>query len=410
MKWIVRLLILLVLLVVAGVLVFQYVMKNRLTEIINTRLAASIEKNTGLSLEVGNASVDLFGGSIDLSDLTLRNAKGFQEPYLLRLGSLDLDVSLADLLKSRVITIPMFAVKQAELTIELGKDRRINLKAVHDRLKRSAATAAPPPSPSPAPGSEKPPDKTDQAPVQLPKVNLVRGEIEAIVHYVDYAHPRKGQPLRVDLAETITLSNLKLGQDGRQWAEINIKGGLKGKVNVCATTITGKISPIQDPVGFSMDLKGEIANLSRELIDEYLSGQDFTVKKLGLRMALKTRKGVFDPKQSYVALAMEGVKLSEKMAKKMFGGIDSFDQLTVPIHISGTLAQPETEDFFTALIHAALINIKANPQLQKILKDQILKALGQGKAAGDGKGASQREDTGKEGIKILGDALKGLLK
>ena len=410
MKWIVRLIVLLVLLMVAGVLALQYVMKNRLTGIVNTRLAPSIEKNTGLSLKVGNASLDLFGGSINLSELTLRNAKGFQEPYLLQLGSLDLDVSLPDLLMSRVITIPLFAVNQAELTIELGKDRRVNLKAVQDRLTRSEATAAPPPSPSPAPGSAKPSDKTDQVPVRLPKVNLVRGEIEAIVHYVDYAHPRKGQPLRVDLAETITLRNLKLGQDGRQWAEINIKGGLKGKVNVCATTITGKISPIRDPVGFGMDLKGEIGNLSRELIDEYLSGQDFTVKKLSLHMALKTRKGVFDPKKSYVALAMEGVKLSEKMAKKLLGGIDSFDQLTVPIHISGTLAQPETEDFLTALIRAALINIKANPQLQKVLKDQILKALGQGNAAGDGKGDSQGKDTAKEGIKILGDVLKGLLK
>ncbi len=95
---------------------------------------------------------------------------------------------------------------------------------------------------------------------------------------------------------------------------------------------------------------------------------------------------------------------------KDLGHTNYFDQLTIPIHIWGTLAQPETEDFLTALIRVALINIKANPQLQKILKDQILKALGQGKAAGDGKGASQREDTAKEGIKILGDALKGLLK
>ena len=408
MKWILRLLILIVILVAAGAVVFQYIAKNRLTAIVNTRLAPSIEKNTGLSLKVENASADLFGGSINLSGLKVRNANGFKEPYLFHLGSLDLDVSLLDTLKSRVITISRFAVNQAELTIELGKDRRVNLKVVQNRLKRSKASTAQPPSPSPAPGTAKPLEKPDRAPVQLPKVNLARGEIEAVLHYVDYTYPKKGKPLRVDLAETIILRDLKLGQENRQWAEINIKGGLKGKVNVCATAITGKISPIQDPVGFSMDIKGEIANLSRELIDAYLSGQDFTVRKISLPLALKTRKGVFDPKLSYVTVAMEGVKLSEKIAEKFLDGLDSFDQLTVPIHISGTLTHPETEDFSTALMRAALINIKANPQLQKILKDQILKALGQDSAAGDKKDGSQ--GAAKEGIKILGDVLKGLLK
>lgn len=408
MKWILRLFILLVILMAAGAVVFQYIAKNRLTAIVNTRLSPIIEKNTGLSLKVENASADLFGGSVNLSGLTVQNAKGFEEPYLFHLGSANLDASLADTLKSRVITISRFSVEKAELTAELGKDRRINLKAVQDHLKRSKASTAPPPSPSPAPGTSKPLEKPDRAPVQLPKVNLARGEIEAILHFVDYTHPKEGKPLRVDLAETISLRNLKLGQENGQWAEINIKGGLKGKVNVCATAITGKISPIRNPAGFSMDLKGEIANLSRELIDVYLSGKDFTVRKLDLKLALKTRKGVFDPKQSYVAVEMKGVKLSKQIAEKFLGGLDSFDQLTVPIHISGTFINPETEDFSTALMRAALINIKANPQLQKILKDQILKALGQESDSGDKKDTSQT--AAKAGIKIFGDVLKGLLK
>ncbi|AQT69061.1 putative protein involved in outer membrane biogenesis [Anaerohalosphaera lusitana] len=98
-----------------------------------------VEKGASKTLDVpvtvGDLSLSLFAGSVDISDLDVANPEGFETPTLLEMGNADVDLDTPSLF-SDTVTIDTMNFDDITLTIE-QKGLTNNLKTVLDNLPKS---------------------------------------------------------------------------------------------------------------------------------------------------------------------------------------------------------------------------------------------------------------------------------
>lgn len=118
MKWIIRIVILLVLVVVVlGVV--GYVMVDKLTK-------QGIEKGgtyaMGVETKLDGVSLGLFSGSMSMNGLSVANPEGFKADHFLKLGDGSVQVTLGSLMSDKV-EVPSLILNNVDLVLEKDKGK-----------------------------------------------------------------------------------------------------------------------------------------------------------------------------------------------------------------------------------------------------------------------------------------------
>jgi hypothetical protein len=95
----------------------------------------------GVRTELGSLHVGLFAGELDLSDLSIENPEGFEEPHFLELDEGRFEVALGTLTEQR-IEAPLLELSGLELALE-KREGRTNYGVILERLKQISGGKAP---------------------------------------------------------------------------------------------------------------------------------------------------------------------------------------------------------------------------------------------------------------------------
>jgi uncharacterized protein involved in outer membrane biogenesis len=374
-----------VLLAVAIVLILlvgglHFFLKNKLNSAIRTFVVPKAEQSLGVSVAVGDASINLFGGGLRVGQVNVGNPPGFAEPSLLSLDRLYVDLALLDLLKG-TIRLSDAELDGTHLVIVRNKDGRVNTQEVQKRVAAipSAATngeetatgpaAAPPAVPLPA---------------EPKKVMIDRIAIDLLLEYID--HGLSDKPVRIPLRLSVQGGNLSTtAKSSADWGTLSIRGHLDGDPKAYVTELSGRLAPLEDPKKASFDLAGNIAAIDLRESGLLKADSEFQGDTAAIEARLVCRDGAFDPKQSSLRIVVKNPKLSGKLAKKA-RGIPIPPELSVSGPVAGTLDKPEF-DFQAALIRTVLENLsgslgtllesatKKEPKVKSEV-DKAVKALG----------------------------------
>jgi uncharacterized protein involved in outer membrane biogenesis len=133
LKWLFRLLILLVVLAVAFILLLD-TMAKAITE-------REIKQTTGLDVTIGNLEVGLLNPKFRLENVILYNAPEYGGAPMVNLPELHIEYNLSDLLSQR-LRLRLLRVNLAELHIVEGRDGRLNLTALDEQIKKAVEREA----------------------------------------------------------------------------------------------------------------------------------------------------------------------------------------------------------------------------------------------------------------------------
>lgn len=349
-----------VFLVLAAVLVLlvgglHFFLKNKLNSAIRTFVIPKAEQSLGVRVAVGGASLNLFGGSLSVSDVNVGNPPGFAEPSLLSLDRLYVDVGLLDLLKG-TIRVSDAEVAGTRLVIVRRKDGQINTQQIQKNVEAAAAGTT---ATTNAAGTA--PEQAGTPVVPLPaepkRVMIDRLAIDILLEYID--HGLSDKPVRIPLRLSVQGGNLSTtARPPAEWGTLSIRGHLDGNPKAYVTELNGRLAPLEDPKKASFDLTGNIAAIDLRESGLLKSDSEFQGDTAAIEARLVCRDGAFDPKQSSLRIVVRNPKLSGKLAKKA-KGIPIPPELSVSGPVGGTLDKPEF-DFQAALIRTVLENLSGS--------------------------------------------------
>lgn len=125
LKWAV--LVVLVLVVAGGLIVYF-----SLNSIVKSTVEKQATSSLALETKLDSANMSLFGGKLNLDDLTFGSPKGFGAPYMLTLDDADVAVKLGELRKEPV-HISSVTLNKPKLVIERANNQ-FNFKAAMDQM------------------------------------------------------------------------------------------------------------------------------------------------------------------------------------------------------------------------------------------------------------------------------------
>lgn len=122
------------LLIVVGAGIYFY-----LDRIVKTTIETQATTSLNLQTTLNSASLALFGGKVNLSQLQIGSPKGFTAPHMFEMGDLGVVVDYGQLTKEPV-RIKQIIIKQPRFVLEQA-DGKMNFKAVMDTLPKSDPNA-----------------------------------------------------------------------------------------------------------------------------------------------------------------------------------------------------------------------------------------------------------------------------
>jgi len=131
MKWIIRIVLILVVVVLLGVIA-GFVFIDQIT---GTAIRKGSAYATGVETSLASADVGVFSGELTLSELVIGNPEGYELPTFFELGHGHVDVSLGSLMGSDTIEIPNVTLSEITLQIE-KKDGKANFQVILDNLEK----------------------------------------------------------------------------------------------------------------------------------------------------------------------------------------------------------------------------------------------------------------------------------
>ena len=346
------LIVILVLLIVAVVAV-QNILKSHLGPIIQAQLPPVKEKLQVRVLEVGGASVNLLGGSVQIDSIEVGNPQGFQEPILFSLDRFRVEIGIGKLIKAALrkevdLEIPRVELRNAELQLIRNEEGVINLKVLADTLGTGKTQVA-----ETTPGENKADRPAGRSAAPLPKIYVRTVDINTVFRYLDHA-ASKTEPIKIALKNSVNIRNLATYDVG-QIGDLSITGALESDANLCKTDLKGHIAPIINPETPTFDIAGDVGHVDLRLIRPYMDMAGFGCDSLSLKINIVCKDGVLDGKQSVVTLVMTKVLLTRDMPP----GVNCINELTVPVPVDGTLSAPKV-NLQKAVVKAIMDNLKGN--------------------------------------------------
>jgi hypothetical protein len=324
--------VLLVIVALLGVGLQMFLTKS-LTAALNQGVFPAVKSMYGLDMSITNASVNLLKGTAELDGFTVRNLKGYEEPYLLTFDKCLLEVEMLSLLKREPVVIKLAKAEGATLVIERNKEKLFNVKELADALKpvesqETPASSAPQQKPAPqqtpapqtAPAAE--PVKTKPIPVHIRRI-----AVDLLVKYTD-----SGRNKSHDLNLRLTGSDLfTVPAEGQPSTFLVLRGSLAHEKDSFATDLNAIIEPLTDPKTPSFNATGSIADISAEFLGDLLKKNEMESSSFSIKPSITCAKG-----------NLNGSRIDLTLNKLKMYGTDIGDT-TLKLPLNGTLQKPSLD-------------------------------------------------------------------
>jgi len=135
MKWIKRIVISLLLVLVIGVSVLYFYRNSIVRSVVEKQSTASL----GVKTELGSANVGLFGGTLNLSNFKVASPAGYTADQMFTLGAVDLGVSYGQL-REQPIRVKSIVLDKPTVVLEYVNNK-FNFQALMDNMGGGSASA-----------------------------------------------------------------------------------------------------------------------------------------------------------------------------------------------------------------------------------------------------------------------------
>ncbi len=324
MKLLFRIFLILVLLAVVAVFALNWFLEKGLNPAIQRALPTAEEK-LGVDLEVGNASISLFAGSMTLEGLSVGNPEGFDRPELFTLARSVQDVAVWPLITKQEIRLEEVTIQESNLTVVRNSAGEINLMVLLAALQEGA----PPPEEE---AEEEPPTE----PTPLPPFQLEQLLVTSLLTYVQ--EKESGDPFQLGLNLNVEAKDLGTIGTPEDRGTLAVQGNLAGNQDLFVIGLTGSIAPIADPLKPTFEIEGKVDSVELTMFEIFQKDFKLDGGMMGLDMVLHAEDGVFDPEKSVVRVLISQPELGRGL------GVPSDFQpakLVFPVRVSGTVQSPE---------------------------------------------------------------------
>jgi uncharacterized protein involved in outer membrane biogenesis len=171
MKRIIKWIVIVILILIIGGVAFLYInLDHIIKQVVETE--GTQQLNVPTTLE--GVSLQLFKGSLELSNFAVGSPAGFSSPQMLSLGGLSVDTGGITKLRDRPVHITTIRIDQPKLVIEQSGGK-LNFKELIDGLPSQAADQSTPPAAAPEQSST-------QSAVKLVIDDLAVADAQVVIH------------------------------------------------------------------------------------------------------------------------------------------------------------------------------------------------------------------------------------
>lgn len=239
MKWVLRIVLVLLLIVLVGGFITLRYAGSIIREVVQSEGSSALGVNTTLS----SASLDLFGGHVNLSGLELASPAGYSAPKMFSLGSGDVRVSYGKL-REDPIRISNITLDKLALVIE-ERGGKLNLQALTDEMAKRSE-----------------PQPTDAKRDQSKPVNLVIDELTITNSQVTLKLSLLPTEITVPIP-SMTLKNIGTGEGSKNGAALGDVIALVSNELMGAAASSDKLPPEVQAL-----LKGKFAEVGKQLTEQ----------------------------------------------------------------------------------------------------------------------------------------------
>jgi uncharacterized protein involved in outer membrane biogenesis len=182
MKWLKRIVVAVVLLIIVGLTILYFSLNSIIKTTVEKQATASLNTQTTL----GSAHLAIFGGSLSLNDLEIASPPKYDAPHMFTLGGATVHVSYGQL-SGNPIHISQISIDNPVLVIE-NDEGKLNLQAMMNQI---------PSTPTDSSGASKPPMK------------LIIDELDLTNAHVTFLPGLPGLPSQIDVPiPSLTMKNI----------------------------------------------------------------------------------------------------------------------------------------------------------------------------------------------------------
>ncbi len=349
-----------VLLLVAGMalllVALQLLLNARLNPEIRKALPA-LQAETGLTLDIGQASVNIFSGHGRAEGLKISKPDPRLLSPALTMDSASLSIAWTPLLHN-ITRIEDANIPQAELTLLRTPAGRVRIPAATPGQPPPAAPKpSPPTSDSPGPSTEGPSDTLASRSPVLPKFAIRKGQAALRVIYEDQTQVpvlRRIQEVTLQAQDIFTYGDLAPAD----WGTIHLTGHAAGNTNACMLDLVARVAPVSDPAVASFSLEGGLKNINLAELGTLTEAIGIVSESADITLKATVLDGVFQS-DARLILTLRNARLSEKLSKKI-KRISLPPLVTIEIPVGGTLEKPVI-NVEQAILHSVLKTFAANP-------------------------------------------------
>jgi len=234
MKWLKRILIGVVLLIIVSLTIVYFSLNSIIKTTVEKEATASLNTQTTL----GSAHLAIFGGSLSLNDLEIASPPKFDAPHIFTLGGTTVHVSYGQL-SGNPIHITQISIDNPVLVIE-NDEGKLNLQAMMDQI---------PTTPTNSSGTAK------------PAMKLVIDELDLTNAHVTFLPGLPGLPSQIDVPiPSLTMKNIGNADGAGNGAAV------KDVVMQVATALAGQASKDGNlPLDLNSFLTSGLGDVSQKL-------------------------------------------------------------------------------------------------------------------------------------------------
>ncbi len=397
MKWILRIFLVAILIVVVSGFALNWFLSKGLKPAFD-KARPMVEETLGVRVEIEELSVQAFLGRLNIGGLRVGNPEGFDRASdLFSLQSASNQISLMDLIFKQQVTVDEINIKESNLYLVRTSDGELNLEKLLQNLS----------------GEEDEAEEEESETGELPPFFLDRFLLTSLLSFVQERDEK--EPIRVAVEVQILADQIgTVGDPEVKNGSFRINGNLSGRKDLFVLDLSGKVAPLTDPSRPTFDLKGQIHSLEMKLFSALSRDVSLTDGMIDLRFNLSARDGAFSPESEVIMLVAnpkfdEGLRIPARVAPAT---------LRVVVPVRGSVMEPSISirEALASSIRATLMGapteaLKAEVERLKGAAGEQVQALkDEGdklKAEAAEKAEVLQQQAKEQQRKLLEDAQKG---
>jgi len=317
----------------------QYGLTNTMRKVVLPR----IEEETGIRATIGDLSINLPKGTLNLWDVAIKNPKGFVLDDAAKVDHILIKIDFWALLTADKIKIEKIAVHDALVNVIRNKEGDLNLKAFEKPERAKPKT------------EQEKRAKKEKLKRDWPEILITDLACNATIKYLDF----KLNELDLSLDLTLTGDHIStVKTPNTRWGNLFLVGGVGSEKSKFSTDLWMKIAPIRDPNSLSFDLTGRVMELDPRMLDKIYKKLKVKSMPFGVNPDLYVRENKFEHSKVYFEL--NNITF-EKSLSEHLGDMASIESLKMPIPVRGTLQKPKFN------VQQAFLD-SVNPNSESILK------------------------------------------